>query len=57
MNHSDPMVGVQKSHLNFFATWYNLTELNKVLMLACEMSQFEGGIIVEGWISVGPLGG
>ena len=55
MNHSDPIVvGVQNSHLTFVVpTLHKLTELNKILMLACGMGQWEEGGTVGECGSVG----
>ena len=50
------MVGVQKAHLTFLHCIAQ-AELNNVLMLDCEMGQWEEGGTVGGWVSVGQLGG
>ena len=60
MTHSDPiMVGVPKSHLTFFTACHKPTELNKVLMVAHGMGQWEEGgtVLVGRWVSVNQLGG
>ena len=38
-----------------FSLQYNLTEVNKVLMLACGMGQLEEVGTLGGWVSVGQL--
>ena len=42
---------VQKSHLIITNTCNKMTELNKVLMLACGMGQREDGVTVGGRVS------
>ena len=34
-----------------------VTGMNKVVMVACGMGQWEEGGVVGGWVSVGQLGG
>ena len=43
-------------NLTFFTAQHKLTELNKVMILACEIGQWEEGGTAGGWKSVGQLG-